>query len=133
MISKLAVLAAFQFVLYAAEGAAPDYSVESLHFDHVGGAMLFRLPAPIWNALSHFGFYKVVKRLRMDPVLVSVSLYRVTGIDWSSSRSFDDFVVYDYDISTVQGYPAKKNEPVKRQNFDEGPMVPVNSSAVDVN
>lgn len=71
-IYKFAVLAGLQFLLYAAEGAAPDYFVGLLSFDHVRGDMFFWFPTLIWNVLRHFRFYKVAERMRRDAVLVAL-------------------------------------------------------------
>lgn len=36
-------------------------------------------------------------------------------------------------MGTVQGYPAERIAPVKRQKIDEGPVLPVMAPAIDVN
>lgn len=46
-ISEFANLTDIQFLLYAAEEAAPDCFVESLRFDNVESGMFFRLPTSI--------------------------------------------------------------------------------------
>lgn len=132
-ISEFAVLAGIQFLLYAAEGAAPDYFVGSFLFYHVGGGILFRLPTPIRNFLRHFGFYTVAERMRRDPALVVLALYRVTEIEWPISGDSGEFIAYDLATDTVQVYPAEKNAPVKRQKVDDGSVVPAMAPSVDVN
>lgn len=109
-----------QFLLYAAEGTAPDYYVGSLCFDYVGDGMLFWLPTHLTNVVSHFGFYKIAEKMRMDPVLVVLAFHRVTEIDLSSSWGSDEFPSYDLATGTVQGYPAERFGLVKCQNVDGG-------------
>lgn len=75
--------------------------------------MFYWLPTPIWNVLSHFEFYKVVKRMRMDQVLVALALYCVTKFDWYSSGCPDDLVAYEFYPGTVQGYSAENIASVK--------------------
>lgn len=84
-IFELAALPAMQFLLYTAYGAAPDYCVGSLHFEHVNGRMLFWLLSPLVNVLRHFGFYKIAERMRMDPVLAALAFHQMTEVDCSSS------------------------------------------------
>lgn len=64
-ISKLAILAGIQFLLYAAEWAAPDYFVDTLRLEHVEGGKLFRLSNALMNALSHFRVHKLSEKKRM--------------------------------------------------------------------
>lgn len=47
-----------QFLLYAADVAAPDYCVVLLSLDHAEGRILFWLLLLSVYVLSHFGFYK---------------------------------------------------------------------------
>lgn len=85
-ISKVTVL------LYAAEGATPDYFLGSSHVDGVVGSMIFWSTTFIWTVLTHFFFYKVVERVSMHPVLVALPLIFLTVVDWFSSGYSDDFV-----------------------------------------
>lgn len=123
-ISKLAILTGVRFLFYAAEGAVPDYIVGSLHLDNVERGMLSWLAAFLVNIASKFWFYKIVKRMRMDPALVALAFQGVTEIYWSSPDSFNDFVSYDFAAGTVQGYPVEMITPVKRQKVDDSPLVP---------
>lgn len=91
MIFELAILAAVHFWLYAAEGAVPDYYVGWLHFDHLRGSILFRLPNSLVIIPSSFELYATAERIPMDPVLVALAFRRVTEIVWSSSGGSDDF------------------------------------------
>lgn len=90
---ELADWAGVQFFLYAAERAAPDYPVGSLTFYRIEESLLSRLPTSMWIVFSHFIFYKVVERTRMDLVFVSLAPYSVTEVDWTSFGGSDDFVV----------------------------------------
>lgn len=132
-ISELVVLAGMQFLLYAAEGAVPDHFVVSLRLDNVQGGMLLWMPTYIWNVLSRFGSYKVGEKMGMDRVLVALSLYRVTKNDWSSSGGSKDVFAYNLFTGTVRGCRADTTAPVKLQNIDDGPIVPVMVPVVDVN
>lgn len=69
----------------------------------------------------------------MDLILVTLAFYRVTGIDWVSSVGSDDVIAYVFNTGSIQGYPAEKIVPVKRPNVDDGPVVPIMTTAVDVN
>lgn len=89
-ISEFAVLSGIQFVLNAGEVAAPDHFVGLLSIAYIGDGVTFCLPTPIRIVLSHFGFYKVSKRMCMDLVLVTMRFSRVTDIDWFSSGGSDD-------------------------------------------
>lgn len=55
-LTEFDVVAVVEFLLYAAEGAAPDYFVASVHFDDVAGGILFRLPNALVNVLNQLGF-----------------------------------------------------------------------------
>lgn len=94
-ISELAILAGFQFLLYATEGGAPDYSVGSLRLNNVGCTMLFWLPSLIRIILSYFSFYKAAERMRMDQILVVLAFHHVTEVDWFFSGGSDYFAAYD--------------------------------------
>lgn len=117
---ELPFLAGVQSFFYTADGMAPDYIFRSLSFDHVGGVILFRLPAPLVNALSSFEFYKVVKRKRMGMVLVALAHHHVTKIDWPSSGGSGDFAFYNFAMSTVQAGLADKIALVSHQKVNEG-------------
>lgn len=52
--------------------------------------MLFRLQTPSANTLSRSGFYKIAEKMRIDPMLVSLTFHNVLEIVWSSPRGFDD-------------------------------------------
>lgn len=80
--------------------------------------------------------FRLLQRCREDlhgPVLVVLATYGVGEIAWCSCRASDHFFAYDFASSTEQGYRAEKIAPVKRQNIDDGPVVPVIAPAVDVN
>lgn len=70
-ISKLAVLAGAQLLLYATEGAAPDYSVGSLCFNHVGGGMFFRLPTLFGMLSASSGFTDLLEGCARIRLLLS--------------------------------------------------------------
>lgn len=131
-IPEFAIFAGVQFLLYAAEGVAPDYYVRSMRLDVVEGGMSFRLPTVLVNVLIYFGFYRIAEKMRMDSVLVSLAFYCVTEIDWSSSGSSDDFLSYDSAKNIMHDYPAERIAPVKRQKIDDDPVVPVLAPTVDV-
>lgn len=46
-IFELSISAGSQFLLYGDEGAAMNYFVGSLRFQHIDGSLLYRLPTPI--------------------------------------------------------------------------------------
>lgn len=69
----------------------------------------------------------------MDPVLTALAFHRVTQTDWFSSSGPDGFISCDFFTSTVQGYPAERAPPVKRQKVDDGPVMPVMAPAIHVN
>lgn len=110
-----------------------NYYIGSLRFDHVESGVLFLLPTPLVNILSHFGFYKIAERMLLDPVTVALACHRVAKLDWSSSDGSDDFLSYDFSTGTVQGYPAETNVLVKLQKVDDGPVVSESAPVVDVN
>lgn len=58
-ISKFAVIADVQFLLYAAKGTIPDYSLGLLRFDHVGRGRLIPLPTLLENIFSHVGLRRL--------------------------------------------------------------------------
>lgn len=60
-ICKLAVLAALQFLFYAAAASKANYYVVSLRLDHVRCGMLFWLPHFFGSALSPFRFYMIAE------------------------------------------------------------------------
>lgn len=62
--------------------------------------MLFRLPTPLVNILSHFGFYKIAERMRIDSVLAALAFHRMTEVDWSSSEGPDEFVADNFATGT---------------------------------
>lgn len=97
-----------QLLLFAAEWAAQDYFVGSLHLDHVGSRILRRLRTLIWNVLYHFGSYKDADRTHMDPVLFALPFYRSAEVDWSSSGPSDDSVAFDVAIGTGHCYRVEK-------------------------
>lgn len=45
----------------------------------------------------------------------------------------NDFLSYDFTTRTVEGYPAERLGPVKRQEAGGGPIAPVLTPAVDFN
>lgn len=91
MISKLSNLIGVQFLLYATEETVPDYYNELLHSDHVAGGILFWLLTLWAKILSHFPFYRIDQKKRMDPVPVVLASDRVTKVYPSSSGGSDDF------------------------------------------
>lgn len=119
--------------LFATEGAAPNYFVACLHFDEVGSGILFGLPTPTWNVLSHFRLYKVADRIRMNPVVVVLLFYGVTVVDWSSSGGSDGFFAFDFANGTAKDYQSEKIAPVKRRKVDDGSVVLGIAPAVVVN
>lgn len=58
--------------------------------------MLFRLPIRLVNIFNDFGFYEVLKRMPMDPILVDSVFHCVREIEWSSADSSDEFASYNY-------------------------------------
>lgn len=46
--------------------------------------------------------------MRVDPIHIALAFHCVTEVDWFSSSGFDDFVAYDFDTGTVQGYLAEQ-------------------------
>lgn len=95
--------------------------------------MLFWLPSPFVTLVTNFGFYDINEMMRMEPVLTALLLYLLTKVYWSSSGGPDELHAYDFNLSTVHGFPAKSYTPVKRQKVDESPVVPVMSPYIDVN
>lgn len=57
----------------------------------------------------------------------------MTNVDWSSSGGSEDFIVYDFSMGFVRVYLAENIAPVKRQEVDDGPMVPVMGLAIVLN
>lgn len=119
--------------LFVTKEVAQDYFVRSINFDHVGDGMSLLLPTSIWNVLSPFGFYKVIGRIRMHPVLVVFALYCETDIDWSLAGGSDNVLAYDFFSDTVQCYRVEKIPEVKRQKTNAGPAVAIMVPAVHVN
>lgn len=105
---ELAVLEAVQLLLYAAEGPSPDYKVGSLHFDHVRGAMLARLPSFFAGVLSHFAFIKTSDWIRTCPVLEDLTFYRMAEVHWSLRGGADEFVAYNFARRALRGSPAER-------------------------
>lgn len=70
MVYEFAILASIRFLLYAAEGAAPDKYVGSLRSGHVWDGMLALLPTPSVNVASHFGSCKITEKRRMNTTLL---------------------------------------------------------------
>lgn len=79
--------------------------------------MLFSLPTSSVNFLSHFGFYRISKTMRMDPVLIALAFHCVTKIDWSSPGGLDNFLSYDFAMGPVQGYSALRTAPGNIKRF----------------
>lgn len=131
--SELAIVAGVQFLLFSAEGAAPNYYVGTLWFAHVGPGMLFPLQTLLVNIVSHFGFYRFAERMCMYLVLVAMAFQRVSEVNWPSCGGSDDFLSYDFSTVTVPGYPAEGFASIKRQKVGDGPMVPALTPADDVN
>lgn len=153
-ILEFAVLAGVQYILYAAKEAAPNYYVGTLRADHVGSCMLFRLPTSLGSTihqrsrqpkghpvkskvtkntiLSHFGYYRVADKIRMDLVLLALAFYRVSKHGWCSPSGSDDFLSYDFASDTLQGYQAEEIAPVERQKVNDDPVLPESATAVDV-
>lgn len=130
-ISKPFILAVLQLKLYASEGSAPDYYVELLCFDHANVGMLCRLQSPLINVLSPLVLSETAEMIRMNPLLPALTFHWMTENDWSSWRDSDYLFAYDVDADTVHGYPSEKRVPVKRQKFDQGPVLPVLVPVVD--
>lgn len=63
------VLSAVQFLLYAAEGAVPNYFVGSLLFHHVRCGMVFLLPASLGTVLRHYRFLRLPNGCKLIPYL----------------------------------------------------------------
>lgn len=59
-------MAGVQLLHFASECAVPNYYVASLRLESVEGRMLFRLPNPVVNVLSHFVFFKIMKEMFMN-------------------------------------------------------------------
>lgn len=66
--------------------------------------MLFWLPTSLENVSNDFNFYEAAERMRIDPVPIVLSIYRMTEIDRSSSVDSNDFISYFFATPTVQGY-----------------------------
>lgn len=88
MMSEFVTLTGDQVLVYAAELVAADYYVGSSWFEHIEGGMLFTLPIPLIDVLSHFIFNRIAEKKRRDPELVSLAFHLMTEIDWSSSLSW---------------------------------------------
>lgn len=75
-ISRLAVLAAVQFLLHADQGVAPVNFVGSLRFDQMGegGGVLFRLLLSKLDSTRFFDFLMIAERMPMNPVLVALAV-----------------------------------------------------------
>lgn len=65
------------FLLTAANGAASDYYVGSLRFNHVGNGMCLSLASNVVNILSDFGFYQVSRKIRLRYVHTSLLFNRM--------------------------------------------------------
>lgn len=111
---------------------APGCYVGSLGLGNEGGSTLFRVPSRLVNNCIYSCFYKMPDRLRMDPILVSSALRRVTEIHWASFDCSDDFISNYFASGTVRGYRAGKIAPQKRQKVDNVFVVPVMVSGMDV-
>lgn len=94
-IFEVALLAGVQFLLYAADGAAPAYFVRSLRFAHIEHSISLRMHASLLIILSHFVLYKVSEKTLMDLVLFTLWFHRVIYTDRSSS-------VVSYDIDSYE-------------------------------
>lgn len=86
--------------------------------------MLCRLPTPLFNVLSHFGVYIIVKKMPIDPEHVALKFHRVTDVDLFSSGSSDDFCKYDSAMGSAQGYAAERFAPVKVRRLMMVPWCP---------
>lgn len=80
VISEYTVLADVKSILYATDGVGSYYLLGSLRPDYVGSGMLFRLETPSVNIFSHSGLHKVAGRMKMDLVIFTSELHRVTVI-----------------------------------------------------
>lgn len=68
----------------------------------------------------------------MDPDLSASAFSRVTEIYCSSFRGTDEFVAYHLATGAVRGSPTEGIVLAKRQEIDNGPMMPVIAPDVDV-
>lgn len=117
-LSKIAFLAGVQLILYAVYVAAPSYYVRSLQSDHVEGDMLLQLPNALVRMLSHFGFYRISVRMRLDPVLVALVVYGVFEVDSFSSGDLRDAISFDFARGISHGHLAKRIASMNRQKVD---------------
>lgn len=94
--------------------------------------MLFRLPSSLLNMMCHFGFYKTAKQIRISSEVVSLPFTRTAKVDRYLSGIPVDFVAYNVSTGDVGSYSAKRLAPVKLQNTEDGPVLPVIVLGVDV-
>lgn len=91
--------------------------------DHVRGGILSLLLTLLLNLLSHFRFYKVPDKMRMEPELADLAFCCVTEIAWSLSGGSDEFFSYDFGTGAVQGSLVASFARVKHHKVDDNLVV----------
>lgn len=88
----LAVLAGEKLLLYDERAVIRDYHVRWIPFDHIGGEMVFWLPFSLVDDLNHFRSYKIVRKIHINPKLVTLALHRLLNVEGSSLGSSEVIV-----------------------------------------
>lgn len=70
--------------------------------------------------------------MRVDPILTTLVLEQMAGIDWTSSKCPAAFAAYNISTGAERGYAAKCFAPVERQNNDKGLLLQMNPPALHV-
>lgn len=68
--------------------------------------------------------------MHLDTVLVTLAIFQIAKIDWSSSAVLDDFVAYDFSTGDVSSYANEKLALVVGQKTDDGLSIPVMAQSI---
>lgn len=95
--------------------------------------MLFWLQTCLVNVPKNSGSYKIAEKMGMNPVLDSLTVYRVLKVKQVSLRGSAYFLAYDFTTASRRVYFAEQLAPEKREIVDDNPVVPVVAPDADVN